>query len=119
MAQTNKTKKKQHIAQAKRIHKGLTNLLKNKNPNILHCVSLLNSEKAALKQKRNQEDARKLYNDAEVNMCMMQHWHMNGLRTIFPAVLGTYKRSSIILKEQYSATQTGVHWELNELHIIL
>eukprot|EP00957_Ditylum_brightwellii_P161095 12265330-Ditylum_brightwellii.AAC.1 len=63
MAQTNKTKKKQYMAQAKGIHKELTNLLENKNPNILHCVCLLDAEKAALKKKTNQKDVRKLYND--------------------------------------------------------
>ena len=53
------------MAQAKRIHTELTNSLKNKNPNVLHCVSLLNAEKAALNQKKYQEDdVRKLYNDA-------------------------------------------------------
>eukprot|EP00957_Ditylum_brightwellii_P187795 14299205-Ditylum_brightwellii.AAC.1 len=65
MARINKTKRK-YMDQAKRIHKELTNLLKNKNQNILHCVSLLDAEKAALKQKRNPEDLRKLYNDAIV-----------------------------------------------------
>eukprot|EP00957_Ditylum_brightwellii_P017018 1283380-Ditylum_brightwellii.AAC.1 len=52
------------MAQAKSIHKELTNSLKNKNPNVLHHVSLLNAEKAVLKQKRNQDDVRKMYNDA-------------------------------------------------------
>eukprot|EP00957_Ditylum_brightwellii_P124924 9523528-Ditylum_brightwellii.AAC.1 len=51
------------MAQVKCIHKELTNSLNNKNPNILHYVSLLNAEKGALKLKRNKEDARKLYND--------------------------------------------------------
>jgi len=64
MVQTNKTKDRKYMAQAKRMHKELTDSLKNKNPNILHYVSLLNAEKAALKQKRNQDDVRKLYNDA-------------------------------------------------------
>eukprot|EP00957_Ditylum_brightwellii_P116178 8861889-Ditylum_brightwellii.AAC.1 len=65
MAQTNKTKERKYMAQANRIHNKLTNSLKNKNPNVLHYVSLLNAEKAALKQKKNQEDdVRKLYNDA-------------------------------------------------------
>eukprot|EP00957_Ditylum_brightwellii_P087101 6629278-Ditylum_brightwellii.AAC.1 len=64
MARTNKKKKRKYRAQAKRIHKELTISLKNKNPNILHYVSLLNAEKAALKQKKNNEDVRKLYNDA-------------------------------------------------------
>mmetsp|Transcript_12853 Transcript_12853/g.18977 ORF Transcript_12853/g.18977 Transcript_12853/m.18977 type:complete len:125 (-) Transcript_12853:49-423(-) len=53
------------MAQVKRIDKDLTNSLKNKNPNVLHYVSLLNAEKAALNQKKNQDDdVRKLYNDA-------------------------------------------------------
>eukprot|EP00957_Ditylum_brightwellii_P115952 8844389-Ditylum_brightwellii.AAC.1 len=65
MAQTNKTKKRKYTAQAKPIHKELTNSLKNKNPNALHYVSLLNAEKAALTHKKNQEDdVRKQYNDA-------------------------------------------------------
>eukprot|EP00957_Ditylum_brightwellii_P088812 6763473-Ditylum_brightwellii.AAC.1 len=61
MARTNKTKKRQYMSQAKHIHKGLTNSLNNKNPNVLHYVSLLDAEKAALTQKKNQEDVRKLY----------------------------------------------------------
>jgi len=65
MARTNKTKKTKYMAQAKRIHKELTNSLKNKNPNSLHCLSLLNAEKAALTNKKNREDdVRKQYNDA-------------------------------------------------------
>eukprot|EP00957_Ditylum_brightwellii_P176906 13475259-Ditylum_brightwellii.AAC.1 len=64
IARTNKTEKIQYMAQAKRIHKDLTNLLKNKNPNVMHYVSLLNAERAALNQKKNQDDVRKLYNDA-------------------------------------------------------
>eukprot|EP00957_Ditylum_brightwellii_P175505 13362466-Ditylum_brightwellii.AAC.1 len=36
MARTNKTKERKYMAQAKRTHKELTNLLKNKNPNVLH-----------------------------------------------------------------------------------
>eukprot|EP00957_Ditylum_brightwellii_P133395 10170573-Ditylum_brightwellii.AAC.1 len=56
MARTTTTKKRKYIARAKCIHKELTNSLKNKNPNIMHYVSLLNAEKAALKQKKNQED---------------------------------------------------------------
>eukprot|EP00957_Ditylum_brightwellii_P019840 1497464-Ditylum_brightwellii.AAC.1 len=63
MARTNKTKKRKHMAQANCIHRELTNFLRNKNPNVLHYVSLLNAEKAALAQK-NQEDVKKLYNDA-------------------------------------------------------
>eukprot|EP00957_Ditylum_brightwellii_P110778 8449312-Ditylum_brightwellii.AAC.1 len=60
-----KTKKKQYMAQVKRIDKELTNSLKNKNANVLHYVSLLNAERAALTRTKNQEDdARKLYNDA-------------------------------------------------------
>eukprot|EP00957_Ditylum_brightwellii_P181612 13834130-Ditylum_brightwellii.AAC.1 len=65
MARTNKTKKRKYMTLAKPIHKELTNSLKNKNPNGLHCVSLLNAEKAALTHKKNQEDdVRKQYNDA-------------------------------------------------------
>eukprot|EP00957_Ditylum_brightwellii_P002908 222295-Ditylum_brightwellii.AAC.1 len=65
MARTSKTKERKYMTQAKRIHKELTNSLKNKNLNVLHYVSLLNAEKAALKQKQYQEDdVRKLYNDA-------------------------------------------------------
>eukprot|EP00957_Ditylum_brightwellii_P069413 5269955-Ditylum_brightwellii.AAC.1 len=68
MSRTNKTKKKQYMTQAKCIHKELINSLKNKNPNIFHYTSLLNAEKAALKQKKYQEDdTRKLYN-AAINM---------------------------------------------------
>eukprot|EP00957_Ditylum_brightwellii_P137246 10464012-Ditylum_brightwellii.AAC.1 len=65
MARKNITKKKQYMAQARDIHKELTNSLKKKNPNVLHYVSLLNAEKAALTYKKNQEDGvRKMYNDA-------------------------------------------------------
>eukprot|EP00957_Ditylum_brightwellii_P147968 11266751-Ditylum_brightwellii.AAC.1 len=56
MARTNKTKERKYMSQAKCIHKELTNSLKNKNPNVLHYLSLLNAEKAALKQKKYQED---------------------------------------------------------------
>eukprot|EP00957_Ditylum_brightwellii_P132700 10119160-Ditylum_brightwellii.AAC.1 len=56
MARAHKTKKRKYIAQAKRIHKELNNSLKNKNPNSLHCLSLLNAEKAALTNKKNRED---------------------------------------------------------------
>jgi len=53
------------MAQVKRIDKELTNSFKNKNANVLHYVSLLNAERAALTRTKNQEDdARKLYNDA-------------------------------------------------------
>eukprot|EP00957_Ditylum_brightwellii_P077627 5899687-Ditylum_brightwellii.AAC.1 len=64
MARTDKTKERKYMAQAKCIHKDLTNSLKNKSPNVLHYVSSLNGEKDALKQKRNQENMKKLYNDA-------------------------------------------------------
>eukprot|EP00957_Ditylum_brightwellii_P173846 13235051-Ditylum_brightwellii.AAC.1 len=64
MAWTNKTKKKQYMAQVKCVHKELVNTLKNKNPNILHHISLLSAEKAVLKQKKYQkDDVRKLYNN--------------------------------------------------------
>eukprot|EP00957_Ditylum_brightwellii_P013962 1053538-Ditylum_brightwellii.AAC.1 len=52
------------MSQATHIHKKLTNSLKNKNPNVLRYVSLLSAEKATLKQKKKQEDIRKLHNDA-------------------------------------------------------
>eukprot|EP00957_Ditylum_brightwellii_P015086 1138090-Ditylum_brightwellii.AAC.1 len=52
------------MAQAKGIHKELIDSLDNKNPNVLRYVCLLNAEKAALKQKKTQEEIRKLYNDA-------------------------------------------------------
>eukprot|EP00957_Ditylum_brightwellii_P206079 15346708-Ditylum_brightwellii.AAC.1 len=64
MARKNKMKTRKYMVQARHIHKELANCLKEKNPNILHYVSLLNAEKAALIQKKNQEDVRKLYNDA-------------------------------------------------------
>lgn len=64
MARENNNKKKQYMAQANQIYKALTKSLKKKNPNILHYVSLMNAEKAALKQKKSKKDVIKLYNGA-------------------------------------------------------
>eukprot|EP00957_Ditylum_brightwellii_P206729 15349699-Ditylum_brightwellii.AAC.1 len=64
MARKNKKKRRHYMAQAKLIHKEFTKSLKNKNPNVLHYVILLKAEQAALKRKRDQENVRKLYNDA-------------------------------------------------------
>jgi len=64
MARKNKKKRRHYMAQAKLIRKEFTKSLKNKNPNVLHYVILLKAEQAALKRKRDQENVRKLYNDA-------------------------------------------------------
>jgi len=64
-ARNNNKKKGEYRTQANHIRKKLISSLKSGNPNIIHYVSLLNAENAAVENKKNQQEhAIKLYKSA-------------------------------------------------------